>query len=318
MNGGKKNRGDREPEQTCIQKGFFTALPFLLPSLVGFLVFSILPMLTSMAVSFTEWGGLKKLTLFSDIGAFFGDYGIGFENYAAILKSREFWQVLVHTLYFCALYLPVMLAVSIGVAVILNSKMKGVGVFRVVYYIPVLTSWVAGALIWRWVLSPDYGVVNSILGFFGIEGPKWLYDKYLAMPSIVMASVWKDLGYFGLIFLGGLQTIDPAVYEAASVDGAGRWRQFFKITLPLLTPFIFFVVIIALMNSFQIFPQVVIMTGGGPNGATEVLVERIYTYAFSYKMMGYASAYSWILFFIIFIFTMLQFKFQRKWVNYDR
>jgi multiple sugar transport system permease protein len=181
----------------------------------------------------------------------------------------------------------------------------------------VLTSWVAGALIWKWVLSPEYGVINNILSFIGIEGPGWLQDEKWAMPGIVLASVWKDIGFYGLILLGGLKNINPTYYEAADIDGANTWQKFKHITLPLLSPVTFFVIIICLIFSFQLFPQVMIMTEGGPYGSTQVLVERIYQYGFQYFKMGYASAYSWLLFIIIFVLTIIQFKLQRKWVHYD-
>jgi multiple sugar transport system permease protein len=190
----------------------------------------------------------------------------------------------------------------------------------VLYYIPVLTSWVAGALIWRWFLSPEYGPLNALLGLIGVHGPGWLQDEHWAMPGIVLASIWKDMGFFGLIFLGGLQGINPSYYEAAQIDGAGGWTQFRRITLPLLSHVTFFVVVICVINSFQLFPQVMIMTTGGdagPHGATQVMVERIYKYAFRYYRMGYATAFSWLLFLIIFSFTWIQLRLQRKWVTYE-
>ena len=199
----------------------------------------------------------------------------------------------------------------------LKKILKGITVFRIMYYIPVLTSWVAASLIWKWVLSPQYGILNQLLGYIGISGPGWLTDKVWAMPAIVLASVWKDMGFYGLFLLSGLKAIDTGYYEAATVDGAGKMKQFFSITLPLLSPSMFFCIIMALINAFQLFPQVQIMTEGGPNGATQVMVERIYTYGFKYFKMGYASAYSWLLFVIIFILTLIQMKLQNKWVHYE-
>ncbi len=300
------------------RKNAFTGMAFLLPSLVGFAVFSVLPMLVSLLVSLSSWDGLRELTLFRDPAAFFREFGAGFENYANILSGGELWQVLGNTLTFVALYVPLMLLASFGVALILNRGRRGSGIFRVLYYVPVITSWVAGALIWKWALSPEYGIVNSILGLFGIDGPGWLQSSAWAMPGIVLASVWKDMGYFGLMLFSGLRGIDKGYHEAAQIDGAGRVKQFFRITLPLLTPTLFFVVIISMINSFQIFPQVMVMTpDGGPGGSTMVMVERIYTHAFRYYEMGYASALSWILFLIIFLFTFVQMKLQDRWVTYD-
>lgn len=300
------------------QAGWKAALPFLLPSIVGFALFSILPMITQLFISVTDWDGLSELTLFSDFGGFMQQFYVGLQNYVEIFTSKELYQVLGNTLWFIVLYIPLMLVAAMAVALVLNSKMRGVGFLRVVYYIPVITSWVAGALIWKWALSPQYGIINSLLGLVGIDGPNWLQSSQWAIPAIVLASVWKDMGYFGLMLMAGLQGINRQYYEAAAIDGAGKVKQFFRITLPLLTPTLFFIMIISLISSFQLFPQIMIMTpDGGPGGATMMLVERIYKYGFRYYEMGYASAYSWILFAILLVLTGIQMKLQKKWVNYD-
>lgn len=298
--------------------GFLQAVPFILPSFLGLIFFSLVPILASLAISMSSWDGLTKLTLFTDTKTFFSTFFVEINNFSDIFKSDEFWKVLKNTLYFIVLYLPLIVIFSILVGSILNKKYRGIGFFRVLYYIPVLTSWIAGALIWKWVLSPQYGIINEILALVGIEGPKWLQSEIWAMPSIVLASIWKDVGYFGLIFLGGLQGINSSYYEAAEIDGASSWQKFRRITLPLLSPVTFFVVIICIINSFQLFPQVMVMAkDAGPNGATQVMVERIYKYAFKYHKMGYAAALSWVLFAIIFIFTTIQLKLQKRWVYYD-
>jgi multiple sugar transport system permease protein len=284
----------------------------MLPSFAGMIVFSLLPILISIVISLTDWNGLEKLDFSAIAGSF-----VGFKNYAEILGGGEFWSVLGHTLYFIILYIPLVFLASLLIAEILFKAKKGAGAFRVIYYIPVLTSWVAASLIWKWVLSPQYGVVNQILAAIGIAGPNWLTDELWAMPAIVLASVWKDMGFYGLFLLSGLNGIDNTYYEAARIDGAGKIKLFFSITLPLLSPSLFFCLIMSLINAFQLFPQVMIMTGGGPNGATQVMVERIYTYGFSYFKMGYASAYSWLLFILIFILTLVQLKGQKAWVHYE-
>ena len=299
-------------KKKCGENKILQALPFMLPSFIGMLVFSFFPVVISILLSLTDWNGLERLTINTIFNRF-----IGFENYIRILSGSEFWQVLGHTLYYIVLYIPLVFVASMGIALLLNKKKKGTMVFRVMYYIPVLTSWVAASLIWKWVLSPKYGIFNQILSVFGINGPGWLTNEVWAMPGIVLASVWKDIGFFGLFLLSGLQAIDPTYYEAAKVDGANKMVTFFKVTLPLVTPSIFFCLIMSLINAFQLFPQVQIMTEGGPNGATQVMVERIYTYGFSYFKMGYASAYSWLLFIIIFVLTMIQMKLQNGWVHYE-
>ena len=267
-------------------EGLLRASPFLLPSLIGLAIFYLAPMVVSIFISLTDWNGLDRL--FAD--GFMQEHFIGLDNYKAILTSQEFWKVLKNTLTYIVLYLPLMMAVSLAVASLLSQQRRGVGVFRVLYYIPVLTSWVAASLIWKSILAPQYGAMNNILAFFGIEGPGWLLDEKWAMPAIVLVSVWKDMGFFGLILLSGMVGINRTYYEAAEIDGAGAWTR---------------------------FPQIMIMTDGGPNGATQVMVERIYKYGFRYFKMGYASAFSWILFLIIMVCTAIQMRGQKRWVNYD-
>lgn len=304
----EKSRGRRLNERS-----FFSASPFLSASLIGFAIFYFVPMVISVVISLTDWNGLDRLLA----PGFMAEHFIGLDNYKAILTGTEFWKVLKNTLVYIVLYIPLMLMVSTAIAALLSRQRRGVGVFRVLYYIPVLTSWVAASLIWKSLLSPQYGAMNGILAIFGIEGPGWLTDEKWAMPAIVLVSVWKDMGFFGLILLSGMVGIDRTYYEAAEIDGAGPWTRFLKITLPLLTPSLFYVLIVSLINSFQLFPQIMIMTDGGPNGATQVMVERIYKYGFRYFRMGYASAFSWILFIIIMICTAVQMRGQKRWVNYD-
>ncbi|MDY5704231.1 MAG: sugar ABC transporter permease [Lachnospiraceae bacterium] len=289
------------------------AYVFLIPSLIGMVIFSALPLIVSGLISLTDWNGLDSLL---DPG-FMSQHFIGLKNFKDILTGKEFWKVLHNTLEFIVLYIPLMLCLSLLVAFLLSRPKKGVGAFRVMFYIPVLTSWVAASLIWKSVLSPEYGAINNILKMVGIQGPDWLLSEKWAMPAIVLVSVWKDMGFFGLILLSGIMAIDKSYYEAASIDGAGPLAKFFKITLPLLTPSIFYVLIVSLINSFQLFPQIMIMTDGGPNGVTQVMVERIYKYGFNYYKMGYASAFSWLLFVIIMVCTFIQMKGQNRWVNYD-
>ncbi len=293
-------------------KKLLQAIPFMLPSLVGMVIFSLLPMIIATVLSMTDWSGLEKLT-FQTVA----DHFVGLRNYGTILGGSEFWKTLWHVVYFVILYIPLAFICSMMVALILNSSRKGMGILRVLYYIPVLTSWVAASLIWKWVLSSKYGILNAMLSVVGIQGPDWLTSKIWAMPGIVLASVWKDMGFYGLYIFGGLRAIDPTYYEAARVDGSGKVSTLFRITIPLLSPTLFYCLIMSLINAFQLFPQVLIMTEGGPGGATQVMVERIYTYAFRYFEMGYAAAYSWLLFVIILVLTLVQLKAQKAWVHYE-
>ena len=296
-----------------MKKKGINALWFIIPSCLGFIIFYFVPMFLSIIISLTDWNGLDMLFA----PGFMSEHFVGLANYTDILKGKEFWKVLSNTLLFIVIYIPLMLACSIGVASLLAAKKKGIGLFRVLYYIPVLTSWVAASLIWKSILAPQFGALNGILEIFGIQGPGWLLDEKWAMPAIVLVSVWKDMSFFGLILLSGMVGINTSYYEAAQIDGAGKWKRFIKITLPLLTPTIFYVLIVSLINSFQLFTQIMIMTDGGPNGATQVLVERIYNYGFRYFKMGYASAISWLLFVINMICTAIQMRGQKRWVHYE-
>lgn len=306
-------KSEKSRERRRNERSFLSASPFLTASLIGFAIFYFAPMVISVVISLTDWNGLDRLLA----PGFMEEHFIGLDNYKAILTGAEFWKVLKNTLVYIVLYIPLMLTTSTAIAALLSRQRRGVGAFRVLYYIPVLTSWVAASLIWKSLLSPQYGAMNGILAFFGMEGPGWLTDEKWAMPAIVLVSVWKDMGFFGLILLSGMIGIDRTYYEAAEIDGAGPWTRFLKITLPLLTPSLFYVLIVSLINSFQLFPQIMIMTDGGPNGATQVMVERIYKYGFRYYRMGYASAFSWILFIVIMICTAVQMRGQKRWVNYD-
>ena len=279
---------------------------FLLPSLIGLIVFCLVPMISSLVYSFMDYDLLAGNMKF-----------VGLRNFERILTGSEFPKVLGHTLTYLGLYLPLILLTSVIEALILNHDFKGRGFFRAVFYTPVITSWVAAAVVWTWVLSGKYGLLNQLLETIGINGPAWLNSPDWAMPGVVLAAVWKDTGYYALMVLAALKSIDPAYYEAASIDGAGTFRKFRSITLPLLSPTLFLLVVINVIYGLQVFDSVLIMTNGGPGGATSVFLERIYKYAFKQYKMGMASAYSWILFIMIFVLTMVQFALQKKWVNYD-
>jgi multiple sugar transport system permease protein len=279
-------------------------LLFVLPSLVPLLLFTLGPMGASFGISFLKWDLLRPPKV------------VGIDNFVNVLGDPTFHQAVLHTLFFIAGYLPLVFVGGLGLALLLNQQLRGSAFFRSALFLPVITSWVVVALVWRWLLNPESGVVNAGLALIGITGPGWWTDPAWAMPSIILASAWKDLGYVMVILLAGLQAIPTDYYEAAEVDGAGAWARFRRITLPLLSPASFFVLVISLINSFQVFDQVWVMTGGGPAGASSVVVEQIVRHAFRYNQMGYASAMSWILFAAILLVTVIQFRLQRRWVNY--
>lgn len=277
---------------------------FLLPSLLPLLAFTVGPMVASIGISTLEWNLISEARF------------VGLANYRALAEDPVFHASLWHTIQYLAGYLPLVFVGGLGLALLLNRGLKGVALFRSIYFLPVVTSWVVVALVWRWLLSPTGGIVNTALAAIGIDGPGWWTDPSWAMPSVILASAWKDLGFVMVIFLAGLQAIPGEVEEAARVDGASAWQRFRNVTLPLLSPSSFFVVIISLINGFQVFDQVFVMTGGGPAGATTVVVEQVYTNAFRYGQMGYAAAMSWVLFAIILAVTLFQFRMQRRWVTY--
>ncbi len=272
----------------------------LLPSLAGMVVFLMAPVLSSLVLSFSEWDLIGEISW------------VGIDNYVTALADPAVLGALRNTLTFILGYLPAVVIIALGLALLLNRRIKGRVVFRAIYFVPVVTSWVAVSLIWKWLLNPQYGLVNFALGAIGIKGPGWLFDPAWAMTGVILTSVWKDIGFVTVIYLAGLQDIPEQLYEAAALDGATPWQRFWSITFPMLAPTTFFVTTISLISSFQVFDQVWIMTQGGPAGATSVMVELIYKNAFSYYKMGYASAISWVLFALIFAVTIAQNLLQKK------
>jgi multiple sugar transport system permease protein len=291
--------GDRGWHKTGV------VLLFLLPSLAGLLIFSVMPILASLALTLFDWNLLRPPRF------------VGLANFQLLLFDDAFWQALFHTLAFITGYLPLVVIAGLGLALALDRPVRGRTIFRVSLFAPVVSAWVAVALVWKWIFNPVYGLLNYLLGLVGVTGPQWLFDPSWAMPAVILTSVWKDLGFLMVMFLAGIQGIPREYYEAASVDGAGALRRFWSVTLPLLTPTLFFAVVISLINSFQVFDQVWVMTGGGPAGATSVLVEQIVKSAFNFGKMGYAAALSWVLFALVFVVTAAQLAAQRRWVIYE-
>lgn len=277
---------------------------FVLPSLVPLAAFTLGPMIASAGISLLRWDLLRPPRL------------IGLQNYVNAFADPDLQAAVGHTLVFIVGYLPLVYLGGLGLALLLNLRLRGSSFFRAAYFLPVVTSWVVVALVWKWLLNPQSGIVNSALDLVGITGPGWWTDPGWALPAIILTSAWKDLGFVMVILLAGLQAIPTEYYEAAEVDGAGRWARFRSITLPLLSPSTFFVLVISLINSFQVFDQVWVMTNGGPAGSSSVVVEQIVRHAFSYNQMGYAAALSWLLFAVILVVTLVQFRLQRRWVNY--
>ena len=277
---------------------------FLAPSAVPLLLFTVVPMVSSAWVSLHRWNLISPMEW------------VGLDNYIHLLRDPTTREVFWHTLAYCAGYLPLVFAGGLGLALLLNQRMPGRAFFRAAYFLPVVTSWVVVALVWKWLLNPTSGLVNSLLGALGAPQPGWWTDPAWALPAVILASAWKDLGFVMVIMLAGLQAIPQDILEAARTDGAGAWQRFWRVTLPLLSPSTFFVVVISLINGFQVFDQVYVMTGGGPSGSSQVVVGQIYDLTFRYGQAGEASALSWILFAVILVITVVQVRGQRRWVHY--
>ena len=285
-----------------------TIILFLLPAVVGLLVFCMLPMFASIIYSMLDYDILKPMDQIRFVG---------FDNFQKIIKGKELYETGSHTLKYVALYVPAVMIAALFQALLINRSFRGRAVYRTIFYTPVITSWVAAAVVWKWLLNGKVGLFNQALLIFNIQGPNWLNDRNWAMVGIVIAAIWKDAGYFALMIYAALKSIDISYFEAAAIDGAGPVRRLFNITLPLISPTIFLLLVTNVIGSLQVFESVFIMTGGGPANATTVFLERIYRYAFKLYKLGVASAFSWILFILILVFTLFQFVLQKRWVNYD-
>lgn len=282
-----------------------TWMLFVAPSLTFLILFAVIPILTAAVLSFYEWDLISEAEF------------VGIDNYREMAGDDEFHASIHHTLLFIVGYVPAVMACGLGLALLLNKQSRYTGVARVVFFMPVVSAWVAVALIWTWMLNPRFGIVNWALEGIGLDPPAWLFVKGWAMVAIIGVSVWKDAGFIMLLFLAGLQAIPANLTESATVDGAGRVATFRHITLPLLSPTIFLVSVILLINSFQVFEQIWVMTEGGPVGSTTVIVQQIVRNAFDFGRLGYAAALSWVLFAMIFTITLIQTWLQRRWVHYE-
>ena len=283
-------------------------LVFLGPALLGLFVFALLPILASVFLSLTNYDPLRPLR---DLQV------VGVANYLEYWSNKDLLAQYSHVLYYLVLYIPLVLLLSVGQALMLERAFRGKTLFKVIFYLPVITSWVAVALIWKWILNGEFGLLNNLLALTGIHGPAWLQNSTWAMPGIVLAAAWKDTGYYALIVLAALKSVDKSNYESARLDGANAWVEFTKITVPLISPTIFLLVVVNVIAGFQVFESIFIMTAGGPAGATRVPVEQVYMNSFTFYKMGYASAVALVLTAVILVATQVQLALEKKWVNYD-
>lgn len=283
-----------------------TGWAFAAPFMILYVLFLAFPILASFVLSFTSFG-LKDLA--NPIGATF----VGVDNYLALLSDEKFWKSLFNTFYFVVIGVPATLAIGLVIATALNRGISRFRTaFRVGYYLPVITSIVAIAVVWRFLLNPDVGLINMLLGGLGITGPAWLADPVFAMPSIIAMAVWRNLGFAMIVFLAGLQAIPSSLYEAAAIDGAGSRQSFRYITIPMLRPTILFMTVITTIGYLQLFEEPFVMTGGGPLDSTLSVTMYMYQQGFTFFHQGYASAIAYVLFIIVAFVAFLQFKFLRS------
>jgi ABC-type sugar transport system permease subunit len=279
---------------------------FAAPFVILFVVFLAFPILASFLLSFTSFG-------LRDIANPVGTSVIGIKNYVDLFADPKFWKALFNTFYFVVVGVPVTLAIGLLIATALSRGVTRFRTaFRVGYYLPVITSIVAIAVVWRFLLNPDAGLINMLLGGLGIKGPAWLADPVFAMPSIIAMAVWRNLGFAMVVFLAGLQTIPAQLYEAAGIDGAGRWQAFRYVTIPMLRPTILFMTVITTIGYLQLFEEPFVMTLGGPLDSTLSITMYMYQQGFTFFHQGYASAIAYVLFVIVALIAFLQFKFLRS------
>lgn len=285
---------------------------FISPWLIGFLIFAAGPILLSLFMSFTQWSLLSA------------PQWVGLSNYQEIIFDDPLvYKSLWNTAYYVFFSVPLGVVFSLALAILLNQKLRGLSIFRTIFFLPSVTNMVAVSLLWMWIFNPEFGLLNRALSFFGITGPLWLQSEVWSKPALILMSLW-GIGGGMIINLAALQNIPVELYEAADLDGARKWHRLRHITLPLISPAIFFNLIMNMIGSFQVFTQAFVMTGssgqgeeGGPNNATLFFVLYLYKKAFQQFKMGYASALAWILFAIILVFTVLQFALSRRWVYYE-
>lgn len=288
------------------------ACGFLLPNFLGFLLFTSLPVLASLALSFFQWD------------LFTAPRFVGLENFVRLLGFRdgrpndpEFWYYCFNTV-FLMLAIPVNMLGSLALAVVMNQKLRGIVVFRTIYFMPSIVAGVGTYLLWRWIYNPDYGPINALLQMVGIEGPKWLQSIGWAKPALMFMGFWTTVGGYNMVlYLAALQGVSPELYEAADIDGANAWQKFWRITWPMVSPTTFFILTMSLIGGLQGgFEQAFVMTGGGPAGATTTVSYYIYNHAFAWNHMGYAAAIAWVLFAAVFVATLLNWRFGGRVVHY--
>ncbi|HRW50391.1 MAG: sugar ABC transporter permease [Caldilinea sp.] len=281
-------------------EGYLFASPFI----IGFLVFIAFPMIWAFVLMFQRYNLLRPPMF------------IGLTNVQDMLADPKTWQSMWNTIYYAFVSVPLQLALAFGCAVLLNQPLRGRNFYRTALYLPVIVPIVVSAFIWQRAYHPDFGIINEMIGWFGIPPQQWLFEPVLAKPAFIFMRIWV-MGTQMVIFLAGLQNVPQSLLEAAALDGANAWRKFWNVTVPIMTPVIFFNLIVGIIGNFQVFAPALIMTKGGPQDATLFMVLYIYRNAFEYSKLGYAAALSWLLFLFIILLTIIQFRGSGRWVFYE-
>lgn len=276
---------------------------FISINFLGFAIFSLGPIIGSLALSFMGWRLLQP------------PHFTGLTNLNQLVGDGLFFQTLLNTAYFVVGYVPLVTVLAFLLAVLLNRPLRGIGLLRGIYFLPQITLLVSVAMVWHWLLDPQAGMLTYALQALGMTSPQWLADAHWAMPTIILVAVWQDVGYFAVVYLAGLQSVPGNLYEAAEIDGANPWQKLTQITVPLMVPTTFFVLVISLISGWQVFALPFLMTQGGPANSTYTLLLYIYNQAFTSLHMGYASLMAWALFLIIFLVTLVQWRFAKRGEN---
>ena len=292
------------PRLTASRREAITFYLTISPWLIGFLAFTLVPMVISLYLGFTRWD------------LFASPRWIGLENYSRMANDPLFWQALKVTTIYTLVYVPAEMIGGLGLALLVNQKVRGVGGFRTIFYLPSVLAGVAYVVLWMWIFNPQGGLLNTLLGAIGIQGPRWLIDPDWALPSLLLMTFW-GWGRAMVIFLAGLQGVPAELYEAAAIDGAGDWAKFRRVTIPMITPTILFTLILSVISTFQTFTSAFVATNGGPLDATLFYVLYIYRQAFQFFRMGYAAAMAWVLFIIVLALTLILFRSGQFWVYYE-
>ncbi|MEK5465236.1 sugar ABC transporter permease [Paenibacillus sp. FSL R7-0210] len=275
---------------------------FISPMLLGFTLLLLFPMGKALYMSLNDWPLLG------------GHRFVGLDNYKDIAVDPLFWKVFGNTAYFTLGLVPFNIVLALMLALLLSRSLKGIGIFRTAIFVPVMTSLIVWSIVWKYMFATDSGLINQLLMLFNIKGAAWLYDERLAMPAVIVTSVLKNVGLNMVLFIAAIQQVSRSLYEAAELDGAGKTKTFFNVTLPMITPTVFLTVVMTVIGSLKVFGQIYVMTQGGPSNSTKVLVYYIWEKAFKLFQMGYASALAFVLFFVVLILTLLQWQLRKRWV----